>query len=98
MTKQTNPKENRIFKVNDRVCKRPVRNAISAANTPKQMPVRHGVIIERKQFKQRTRTAANGFCYRWQSKIQWDGTQTSDWVDDIRIIHESELETYLAHS
>jgi len=98
MTKQTNPNENRTFAVNDRVCKRPVRNSIATPNTPKPIKVRHGVIIERKQFKQISRQAVKGYCYRWQSKIQWDGTDSTDWVDDIRIIHESELDNFLSKS
>ena len=86
---------NRTFNVGDRVCKKPTNTTITCANTPKQKPVRRGVIIARERKAQRSATSASGFAYRWHNQIQWDNGQSFDWVDDIRIIHESELETFL---
>ena len=96
MTKPINPTENRKFEVNDRVCKRPVRNAIVTPNTPEMKPTRKGIIVSRKQVKQRSKTAVAGHALRWQSEIRWDDSERTDWVDDIRIIHESELQTHLS--
>ena len=96
MTKPINPAENRKFEVNDRVCKRPVRNAIATPNTPEMKPTRKGIIVSRKQVKQRSKTAVAGHALRWQSEIRWDDSERTDWVDDIRIIHESELQTHLS--
>ena len=95
MTKPINPTENRKFEVNDRVCKRPVRNAIATPNTPEMKPTRKGIIVSRKQVKQRSKTAVAGHALRWQSEIRWDDSERTDWVDDIRIIHEAELQTHL---
>ena len=58
MTKPINPTENRKFEVNDRVCKRPVRNAIATPNTPEMKPTRKGIIVSRKQVKQRSKAVA----------------------------------------
>lgn len=96
MTKPINPTENRKFEVNDRVCKRPVRNAIATPNTPEMKPTRKGIIVSRKQVKQRSKTAVAGHALRWQSEIRWDDSERTDWVDDIRIIHEAELQTHLS--
>jgi len=86
---------NRTFNVGDRVCIKPTNTTIRCANTPKQKPTRRGVVVELTTERTLSTKSKSGYSNDPACVVKFDGSQNTEVRRQARLIHESELETFL---